>query len=184
MTVTTQLMTAEELLALPDDGMRSELIKGELRKMPPAGHQHGKLAMLISVPLGQYVLENKLGMIYAAETGFIIARNPDTVRAPDASFVRQEIIDRIGEPAGYWPTAPDLAIEVISPNDIYIEVEEKVFEWLEARTRMVITINPRKKTVTVYRSLLDVKILTENDVLDGEDVVPGWKMPLKNLFSS
>ena len=184
MTVTTELMTAEELLRLPDNGMRSELVKGELRTMPPAGHQHGMIAMLISIPLGQYILENKLGMIYAAETGFIVARNPDTVRAPDASFVRQEVIDRYGESEGYWPTAPDLAIEVISPHDIYLEVEEKVFEWLEAGVRMVITINPRKKLVTVYRSLLEVKILTENDVLDGADVVPGWQLPIRKLFST
>lgn len=176
------LVTAEELLTLPNDRMRLELVKGELRRMPLTGITHGKYAMLFSIALGQYILEHNLGMVYATGTGFIIARNPDTVRAPDASFVRQEVIDRIGEPPGYWPTAPDLAIEVISPNDVYLEVEEKVFEWLEAGTRMVITINPRKKTVTVYRSLLDVKILTENDVLDGEDVVPGWQMPLKKLF--
>ena len=184
MPITTQPMTAEDLLALPDDGLRSEVIKGELRTMPPVGHQHGMIAMLISIPLGQYILEHQLGMIYAAETGFIVARNPDTVRAPDASFVRQEVIDRYGEPQGYWPTAPDLAIEVISPNDIYLEVEEKVFEWLEAGARMVITINPRRKIVTVYRSLLDVKILTENDTLDGADVVPGWQMPVRKLFSA
>lgn len=182
MTVTTELMTAEELLASPNTGSRSELIKGELRTMPPAGMKHGKYAMLFSIPLGQYILEHKLGMVYAAETGYIVARNPDTVRAPDLSFVRQETLDRYGEPDSYGPYAPDLAVEVISPNDVYLEVEEKVFEWLEAGTRMVITINPRKKTVTVYRSLLDVKILTENDVLDGEDVVPGWQMPLKKLF--
>lgn len=101
MTVTTELMTAEELLLLPDDGSRSELIKGELRKIPPAGHKHGMLAMLISIPLGKYILENKLGMIYATETGFIIARNPDTVRAPDVSFVRQEVIEQYSEPEGF-----------------------------------------------------------------------------------
>lgn len=184
MTVTTELMTAEELLRLPANGLRTELIKGELRTMPPAGMKHGKYAMLLSIPLGQHILEHQLGMVYAAETGYIVARNPDTVRAPDLSFVRQETLDLYGEPDSFGPYAPDLAVEVISPNDVYIEVEEKVFEWLEAGTRMVITINPRKKLVTVYRSLLDVKILTENDLLDGADVIPGWQMPVRKLFSA
>jgi Uma2 family endonuclease len=183
MTTTTQSITAEELLGLPDDGMRFELVKGEVRKMPPAGHRHGKIAMLISIPLGAYVLAHRLGMVYAAETGFILARNPDTVRAADLSFVRQEVIDHIGEPDGYWPTAPDLAVEVISPHDTYAEVDEKVLEWLEAGTRMVIVVNPRKRVVTVYRSFTDVKILTERDALDGADVIPGWQMPVSQLFS-
>lgn len=184
MTLTTQLITAEELLRMPDDGFRYELVKGELRKMAPASHQHGRIAMLISVSLGHHILTRKLGMVYAAETGFTIARNPDTVRAPDFSFIRQEVIEKFGEPdEAYWPGAPDLVVEVISPGDTYTEVEEKVFNWLEAGTRMVSVINPRKKAVTVYRSLNDVKVLTENDTLDGADVVPGWQMAVKDLFA-
>lgn len=183
MTTMTQLITAEELAALPADGFRYELVKGELRKMPPAGYKHGKYAMLIGVPLGHYVLANKLGMVYAAETGFRIAREPDTVRAPDVSFVRQEVLDRIGEPDdAYWPGAPDLAVEVILPGDTYSEVEEKVQDWLAAGTRMVIVVNPRRKTVTVHRSLSEVSVLIENDELDGADVVPGWKVAIKDLF--
>ncbi|HZS08225.1 MAG TPA: Uma2 family endonuclease [Blastocatellia bacterium] len=183
MATTTQLITAEELSKMPDDGFRYELVKGELRKMPPAGHQHGKIAMLIAIPLGKHVLDHKLGMVYAAETGFLIARDPDMVRAPDVSFVRHEVIDKIGEPDdAYWPGAPDLAVEVISPNDTYTEVEEKVSDWLEAGTRMVIVINPRRRDVKVYRSITDVKVLTEQDTLDGADVVPGWKMDVRELF--
>ena len=122
--------------------------------------------------------------MYAAETGFRIARDPDTVRAPDVSFVQQEVIEKLGEPdEAYWPGAPDLVVEVISPGDIYTEVEEKISDWLEAGTRMVIVINPRKRMVKVYRSLNEVRLLTENDTLDGEDVVPGWQMAVKDLFA-
>ena len=184
MTVLTQSITAEELLKMPDDGFCYELVKGELRKMAPASHKHGKVTVRLTWRLAQHVETHRLGIVYAAETGFIIARDPDTVRAPDVSFIRQEVLDQSGEPdEAYWPGAPDLAVEVIPPGDTYTEVEEKIADWLEAGTRMVIVINPRKRMVKVYRSPGDVRLLTENDTLDGADVVPGWQMAVKDLFA-
>lgn len=144
-------MTADELLRMPDDGYRYELVKGELRGMPPAGGEHGKIALKFGSRLLNYVEANNLGVVFAAETGFKIASNPDTVRAPDAAFVRLDRLPETGLPKGYWPGAPDLAVEVISPGDIYGEVEEKVNEWLDAGTRMVIVANPRNRTLKVYR---------------------------------
>jgi Uma2 family endonuclease len=182
MSTRTQLVTAEELLRMPDDGFRYELVCGELRKMPPAGHVHGRLAATLTASLVRYVTANQLGAVYAAETGFILRRNPDTVRAPDVAFIRQQRVQEVGDVAGYWPGAPDLAIEVVSPSDSYAEVEEKVFEWLEAGTLMVLVVNPRRRSVTVYRSLADIIVLTQNDALDGGDVVPGWIMPVKDIF--
>jgi Uma2 family endonuclease len=182
MSTRTQLVTAEELLRMPDDGFRYELVCGELRKMPPAGHVHGRLAATLTASLVRYVTANQLGAVYAAETGFILRRNPDTVRAPDVAFIRQQRVQEVGDVAGYWPGAPDLAIEVVSPSDSYAEVEEKVFEWLEAGTLMVLVVNPRRRSVTVYRSLADIIVLTQNDALDGGDVVPGWTMPVKDIF--
>ena len=123
-----------------------------------------------------------LGTVYAAETGFKLASNPDVVRAPDVAFVRRERVEEVGDVEGYWPGAPDLAVEVISPSDTYGEVQEKVFDWLDAGTKMVILVMPRKRTVTVYRSLSDIIMLTEHDMLDGGDVVPGWKIPVRELF--
>jgi Uma2 family endonuclease len=90
MSTRTQLMTAEELLRMPEDGFRYELVHGELRKIPPAGHIHGRLAATLTASLGRHVATNQLGAVYAAETGFILRRNPDTVRAPDVAFIRQE----------------------------------------------------------------------------------------------
>jgi Uma2 family endonuclease len=183
MSTTTQLVTAEELLSLPDDGFRYELVEGELRRMSPAGHNHGRIAMRLAVPLGKFVAENKLGEVYAAETGFKLKSNPDTVRAPDVSFIRRERVEEIGETEGFWLGAPDLAVEVNSPGDRIGEVEEKVQEWLSAGARSVWVVSPKLRVVTGYRSLTDISTLTEKDTLDGGEVVPGFQFPVAELFA-
>jgi len=177
-----KLMTADELLRLPDDGMRHELIAGELRTMAPAGSEHGWIAMNFGTPLTQYVRAHGLGRVYAAETGFRLTTEPDTVRAPDVAFVRQERVLAAGRVSGYWPGAPDLAVEVISPNDTYTEVEEKVAVWLEHGARLVFVVDPRRRTVAVHCPGRPRQLLTENDVIDGGDVVPGWTLPVRDLF--
>ncbi|MCA1566802.1 MAG: Uma2 family endonuclease [Acidobacteria bacterium] len=182
MSATTQLMTAEELLEMPRDGFRYELVEGELKRMSPAGHNHGRIAMRLTVPLAQYVEAHGLGEVYAAETGFKLKSNPDTVRAPDIAFVRQERVEAVGETKGYWPGAPDLAVEVISPDDRVAEVEEKVAEWLEFGTPLVWVISPKLHTVTVYRSLTDITMLTEKDELDGGTIIPGFQYLVAKMF--
>ncbi len=182
MSTTKVLTTAEELLRMPDDGFSYELVKGELRHMPPAGSEHGAIAMNFGMALGQFVKANALGVVFGAETGFKIASDPDTIRAPDVAFVRRERIPRGGLPTGYWPGAPDLAVEVISPSDMYTAVEEKVIDWLNAGTRMVLVVNPRTRTVTVHRSHTDVTRLSESDLLSGGDVVPGFTCSVAELF--
>ena len=167
---------------MPRGVYRYELLKGKLIKMPPAGSEHGKVAMKIGWRLAQYVTAQALGETYAAETGFRLASNPDTVRAPNVAFVTRERVDEAGEVAGFWPGAPDLAVEVVSPGDTSTEVESKVSEWLRAGTRMVVVINARQEAVTVYRSLEDVVILTRGGILDGGEVVPGWTLPINEIF--
>lgn len=179
---TTQLMTADALLRLPDDGFRYELVQGELRRMSPAGHRHGRLVLNITTPLDTYIRAHHLGTVYAAETGFHLTTDPDTVRAADVAFISQERVNAVGDTDGYWPGAPDVAIEVVSPNDLYTEIEEKVIDWLDAGTRMVVIINPRKRLVTVYRSRSEITILTEADTLDGADVIAGWRMAVSDIF--
>lgn len=183
MTTQPQTLTAEDLLRMQDDGFRYELVRGEPKKMSPSGHKHGKIALRFAWRLAQYVEANGLGIAYAAETGFLLSANPDTVRAPDAAFVSRKRVEEVGDVEGYWPGAPDLAVEVISPGDTYTEVEEKAVEWLDAGTRMVIVIDPRKSTVTVYHSRTDIAILTEENALDGRDIVPGWTMRIRELFA-
>lgn len=183
MATTSKPMTAEELLHLPDDGQRHELIAGELRTMTPSGGEHSGIAALFIISLGQHVLAGKLGRLFASEGGFRLATDPDTVRAADAAFVSRERIRVAGRVTGYWPGAPDLAVEIISPSDLYTEVEEKVSTWLAHGTRMVVVINPRRQTAAVHRSATEVRHLTIDDVIDGEEVVPGWRLPVRELFA-
>ncbi len=176
-------MTADDLLHLPSDGFRYELVKGELQKMAPAGSSHGAIAMNLAGPLHQYVKGNNLGKVFAAETGFVIAHNPDTVRAPDVAFVQRQRVETIGNIVGYWPGAPDLVVEVVSPNDLYSEVAEKVDAWLTAGTQLVIIVDPRRQTITVHRAPTEMQTLTLNDTLDGAPVLPGWILPVREVFS-
>jgi Uma2 family endonuclease len=168
---------------MPSDGFRYELVRGELRKMSPAGQKHGRIAMRISTSLDNHVTLNKLGAVYAAETGFLISSSPDTVRAPDVAFLSQKRLDGTGEVEGYWPGAPDLVVEVVSPGDTYTEVEEKVSEWLDAAARMVVVVNPRARSVTVYRSLTDKNVLTETETLEGGEIVPGWSVIVGDILA-
>ena len=184
MATSQRLLTAEELLCLPDDGQRHELVAGELTTMPPSGAEHGRIAVRIVSPLHQYVTAHRLGEVFGAETGFLLTTDPDTVRAPDAAFVSRDRLEAMGDVTGYWPGAPDLAVQVISPNDLYTEVDEKVATWLAHGARMVLVLNPRRRTVAVHRPGTDVRHLTVDDVLDGEDVVPGWTVPVRELFAT
>jgi len=180
----TKPVTADELLAMPDDGQCYELVKGELRMAPPPGFEHGEITMNLAGPLYQHVKSNSLGVVFAAETGFKLESNPDTVRAPDVAFMRRARVQETGRVPGYGSGAPDLAVEVLSPSDRTIEVEEKVAEWLAAGARMVWVVSPKLHTVTVYRSLTDIVTLTEKDALDGGDVVPGFKINVTEIFAS
>lgn len=181
-TAKPKLMTADELLDMPDDGYRYELVRGELTSMPPPGNVHGILAHAISLSLGVHVRDNDLGLVYAAETGFLLKTDPDTVRAPDAAFTGWERLDQVGEVEGYWPGAPDLVVEVISPSDRYSDVEEKIADWIRSGTRMVVVVDYRRRNVQVRQSLTDRLILTEEDILDGGDVVPGWTLAVQEIF--
>ncbi len=182
MTTRASLVTAEGLLELPRGRHRYELVRGELQKTAPAGHEHGRIAALITASLIQAVLKDKLGDVYAAETGFKLASNPDTVKAPDVAFVSAERLKGVTGNTGYFPGPPDLAIEIVSPNDRHSEVEEKVELWLRYGTKMVVTLNPQTRTATVYRGLENIRMILGDRQLEGADVVPGWALPLTDLF--
>lgn len=182
MTIQAQLITAGDLLRLPEDGFCHELVRGELKRMAPAGHDHGRIAMRLGWRLAQYVEANNLGAVYAAETGFLLSSSPDTVRAADVAFVSRRRIEEADRVEGYWPGAPDLVFEVVSPGDTYTELEEKVVEWLDAGARLVVVVDPRRYTATVYRGLAEITILTAQATLDGGEVVPGWVLRIADLF--
>lgn len=119
---------------------------------PAGGGEHGYLAPEIAAERRNHVKANVLGRVYTAETGFKLSSNPDTVRAPDAAFVGRERVEKAGRVKGYWPGAPDLAVEMVSPNDTHSEVIGKALACLEAGSRMVLVVDPERRTVTVYRS--------------------------------
>lgn len=178
----TTIITAEELLRLPRGKHRYELVKGELREMSPASSRHGRVAMRLGSLLEQFVRKNKLGAVYAAETGFKLRETPDTVRAADVAFIAQERIPAEGEPEDFWAIAPDLVVEVVSPYDTAVEVQDKVTDWLQAGCRLVWVVYPNTQTVTEYRSLAEARVLTAAQNLEGGQVVPGFSCLVSELF--
>jgi Uma2 family endonuclease len=183
MSTALRTMTADELLRMPEDGNRYELLEGELHQMAPPGSQHGWVGHNLGWRLGQFVQSKNLGGVFAAETGFLLSRDPDTVRSPDIAFVSQEQLVRCGLPVGYFPEAPALAVEVVSPGDTAEEVDSKVRCWLAAGTRLAWVVYPGGRTITVYRSLDDIHVLTEADTLTGDMVVSGFECAVADLFS-
>jgi Uma2 family endonuclease len=176
-------MTAEQLFALPSDGRRRELVKGELRMMSPAGSEHGAVIFKLTALLGSYLAESPLGEAFGAETGFLISRDPDTVRAPDIAFVTAERIAESGLPKSFWPGVPDLAIEVVSPSERIDDVEEKVKLWLTSGCREVWVVSPVLRTVTLYRSLTEIEIYAGTQTVDGSLVLPELRCPLSKVFA-
>jgi len=179
MTVDTRLMTAGELLQMPDDGMRHELVRGELTTMSPSGYRRGVIAGRIAVLLGQYVLQNRLGEISTSKAGFLLERSPDTLRAPDLAFVRA---NRATDEKGFFAGPPDLAVEVMSPNDRFTEVIGKVREYLRAGVEIVIVVDPENEAAWIH-SMASEKHLTINDSLEAPGLLPGWSLPLRDLFA-
>ncbi len=182
MSTASQITTADELLHLPRGEWRYELIEGELHTMTPAGSEHGFIIPEISSRLWQHVRQRGLGRITGAETGFRIATDPDTVLAPDVAFVRQERLDEVGIPKTFFPEAPALVVEVASPSDTIEEVDTKIRRWLSAGVEMAWVVNPAGRTVTVYRSADDIRVLTEKDQLEGGEVVPGFSCAVSDIF--
>jgi Uma2 family endonuclease len=180
---TTTIVTADELLALPTGiGKRYELVAGELRVMSPAGWVHGEIVANIADLVGAFIRQQKLGRRFGAETGFLLGRNPDTVRAPDFAFIGNEHLPEVRPSESYWPGAPDLAVEVLSPGDTSGEVAEKVEEWFAAGCAAVWVVDPKLKTVTLYQSTTHVEIKAVGETLVGDPVLPGFSCPVEELF--
>ena len=180
MATTEQITTAAQLLEASGLG-RCELVRGEMIMMSPAGSEHGSVIVNITVALATFVKQHRLGHVFSADTGFQIARDPDTVRAPDVAFVLRERI--AGEiPKGFFPGPPDLAVEVVSPSDRASEVLAKVQDWLEAGCTAVWVVDPHTRRVSVYRGR-EAAVLKEADALAGGDLLPGFSLPVAEIFA-
>ena len=168
-------MTLEEFL---ENGLEGyEYVQGELIQMPATSVEHGLIGANVFLRLGPYVREHQLGAVFFAETGFRVG---DRVLKPDIAFLSTERIPEERRKAS--PVPADLAVEVVSPTDMFDRVEEKAFTYLEAGTQLVWVVAPRSKIVVVYRSETDIKLLTCNDTLSGEDVVKGFSCEVAKLF--
>ncbi len=181
-TVRPQIVSADELLELSSDGRRYELIAGNLNMMSPAGGQHGRLANQLAWLLSNHVNANDLGAVFAAETGFRITSEPDTVLAPDVAFVSRLRFSGYEQEAGYLPFAPDLAIEVLSPSDRFSRVEAKSLAWLDADCRLVLLVDPENECVHAYYSRQQIQIYQKHETIDCSDAVAGWSLSLAQVF--
>jgi len=182
MTIQVGVLTAAELERMPSNEMRLELVRGSLIEMPPAGHEHGTVAGNILGRLWSFVHQHQLGTVYAAETGFVLRRDPDTVRAPDVAFVRADRAATQTRRHGFFEGAPDLAVEVVSPSDGALDAEEKARDYLDAGTRLVWVVEPGARTVTEYRWNAPVRVLAIGDTVEGHDVLPGFAVDVTAIF--
>jgi len=185
----TAAMTAEQLLAYGTSGQRTELVRGQLVVREPAGYQHGSITARILVRLATFLERDQearaarhpLGEVLAAETGFTLQRQPDTVRAPDVAFVAWERIP-MASSVGFAELAPDLAVEVLSPNDRPHDVLAKVADWRAAGTALVWVIDPTRRVARVYRADGSEAMVDESSALAGEDILPGFSASLASLL--
>jgi len=179
----TAVSTVEDVWRVSHEGQRCELVEGDLRLMEPSSFEHGRVAATAGVLLGVHVRQAGIGVTLGAETGFVLARDPDTVRAPDAAFVSRARAEAVGHADKYWPGAPDFAVEVISPNDSFREVEEKALGWLAAGTTVVLVLDPSRRSATVYRGEGNVRQYDGERELDLGDAVPGWRVGVAEFFA-
>lgn len=176
------VVTADELDRIPGDGLRRELVDGEVRTMSPAGFRHGVVALRIGSRLEEFVRDHGLGLVVAAETGFRLSRDPDTVRAPDAAFVATTRLPDQDAQARFLDLAPDLAVEVVSPSDRAADVVDKTLAWLAAGTRTVWVVYPVQRIVVVYSHDGTVVQVGRGGEVDGGDVLPGLRLPVADLL--
>ena len=186
-TISTTLMTAEDLLQLPRGYYRAELINGVLKTKPLAGFHHGRITVRLSVPLAQFVWDHELGEV--CRVGFQLTWNPDTVLGPDIAFISKERLEQAGDVEGYWQGSPDLAIEVLDSEDGPGKVKQQISRWFSFGTKQVWIVDPMQSTILVYRS--DSAFIRENprpelfsgsDYLEAQDLFPGFRLSLDKIF--
>jgi Uma2 family endonuclease len=173
-------LTADEYFNLGDIGP-SELIRGELVLGSSNGFYQGCIASNIVWAIGKFSKSQKLGRVSSAGAGFLISRNPDTVRAPDVAFVRAGRIPPGGQKK-FFEGPPDLAVEVLSPDDRSSEMNAKIHDWLQAGCMQVWVVDPQTKSVMVYRSTCDNSLFGENDTLAADDILPGFSLPVADIL--
>ncbi|HUY90386.1 MAG TPA: Uma2 family endonuclease [Pirellulales bacterium] len=181
MAPTSPIMTAYELIGLPSGEVRYELIRGKLHTMPLSGWEHGIVTAELSMQVATYVEKHDIGVVFAGGTGFQLEHSPDTVLAPDLAFVDRSRVPPTGVPEGYWQGPPDLAVEVLSPDDSTTQVNAKTDAWLSHGAGEVWLVDPKKRTVSIHRPAEAPVVLTENDSL-ASGLLPGFSCGVAEIF--
>lgn len=179
---TATLLTADDLLAMPDDGYQYELVQGALVQLPMSSNESSDVAGGILSALRVFAYPQKLGRITGADGAFILSRDPYTVRIPDVAFVLEERMPPREARRRFLELAPDLAVEVVSPSDSANAVHERVLEYLAAGVQLVWVVHPIQRTVTVYSKDLIAHVLGEGDTLDAGDLLPGFSLAVADIF--
>jgi Uma2 family endonuclease len=174
--------TIEDVATLPDDGQRYDLIKGNLIRMSLARGRHGEIASKINWLVGNVVWPERLGRVYTAEAGFILARGPDVLLCPDVASVSSERLPPDAERDQFMEIAPDLAVEVLSPSETARTSREKVDAYLDGGVNAVWVVGPVRRSVAVHLASGMTEILSEDDVLDSGDILPGFSVPVADIF--
>ncbi len=174
------LITGDQLFAMGDIGP-AELVKGEIIPQMPTGHEHGFIESLIVYFLTRFIREHNLGRVVTGEVGIYVERNPDTIRAADVAFISHDRYAQV-QSAGFLDIAPELVVEIMSPSNTWSEVHEKLAEYFAIGVNIVWVVDPQLQQIHVFRALDDVSLLTKEDTLTGEGVLPGFALPLTELF--
>ena len=177
-----KLLTAEDLLHLYSEGVRGELVRRVLRKTMAAGIEHGEIAVNLSILFGSFVKSARLGRVFASDSGVRLERDPDTVREPGLAFISAEKLPPDTRVRGYSEVVPDLVVEIISPNDRPIAVNDKAQMRLRYGVRLVLLVDPDARTVTTLPAERPAQTLAESDTLTLESVLPGFTCPVRDIF--
>ena len=181
-TAKKKLLTADDLLRLSAEGVRGELILGELCETMPAGGLHGQVAMLTGRLLMNFVMPRRMGTVFGTDAGVVLQNGPDIVREPDVAYYSAAKVTLNQPPSGYFRVVPDLVVEIASPSDSSAQVHDKCQMWVNHGVPLAWQLDPFGRTVNVHRPGLPVETLTENETLDAGEVIPGFTCLVRNLF--
>ncbi len=176
-----RLVTGEELALIPGVGP-CELIEGRIIRMTPTGSEHGWIEVNVGALLRDFVRVHRVGRVLGGEVGIYTRRNPDSVRAADVLFISNQRYERRDRASAYLDVAPDLVVEILSPDDSVIDLTQKLREYFALGVRLVWVVDPRARRVYAYRSVTDVREFVENTRLSGDDVLPGFTVPVSAFF--
>jgi Uma2 family endonuclease len=182
MAVEPRLMTAAEFERLPIDGQRRELVRGELRTTTPGGPTEKPVANRFACSLRDYVTAHEVGDVLLHDPGFLLTVEPDTLRTPAVAFIRRVRCHPDGRVGAFWPGPPDVAVEVVSPHDLYEDVFDRVADYLGHGSQLVFIVNPHRRSVAAHGPGPFAPVYSGDDVLDAGELLPGWSLPLPDLF--